>query len=69
MGTTLGIGLVLIGSMLHFSSLESRLVVHEVLIGVFMTLTTPVTYMLLVRAALHRDRAEGKDPGEPSKED
>lgn len=59
MGTTLGTGLVLIGSMLYFSSLESRLVVHEILIGVFMTLTTPVTYMVLVRAALHRDRAEG----------
>lgn len=65
MGTTLGIGLVLIGSMLYFSSLESRLVVHEILIGVFMTLTTPVTYMLLVRAALHRDRAEGRRAGPP----
>lgn len=62
MGTTLGTGLVLIGSMLWFSGLESRPVLHEVLIGVFMTLTTPVTYMLLVRAALHRDRLEGKDP-------
>ena len=62
MGTTLGTGLVLIGSMLWFSALESRPVLHEVLIGVFMTLTTPVTYMLLVRAALHRDRLEGKDP-------
>jgi multicomponent K+:H+ antiporter subunit G len=62
MGTTLGTGLVLIGSMLHFSGLEARPVLHEVLIGVFMTLTTPVTYMLLVRAALHRDRAEGRDP-------
>jgi len=27
-----------------------------------MTITTPVTYMLLVRAALYRDRAEGNDP-------
>jgi multicomponent K+:H+ antiporter subunit G len=62
MGTTLGTGLVLIGSMLHFSGLEARPVLHEVLIGVFMTLTTPVTYKLLVRAALHRDRAEGRDP-------
>jgi multicomponent K+:H+ antiporter subunit G len=62
MGTTLGIGLVLIGSMLYFSALESRLVVHEILIGVFMTLTTPVTYMLLLRAALHRDLAAGHDP-------
>ena len=62
MGTTLGTGLILIGSMLYFSALESRPVLHEVLIGVFMTFTTPVTYMLLVRAALHRDRLEGKDP-------
>jgi len=31
-------------------------VLHEILIGVFMTLTTPVTYILLGRAALRRDR-------------
>ena len=62
MGTTLGTGLVLIGSMLCFTALESRPVLHEALIGVFMTLTTPVTYMLLVRAALHRDKLEGRDP-------
>jgi multicomponent K+:H+ antiporter subunit G len=62
MGTTLGTGLILIGSLLYFSDLESRPVLHEILIGAFMTLNTPVTYMLLVRAALHRDRAEGSDP-------
>jgi multicomponent K+:H+ antiporter subunit G len=45
--------------MLYFSVLESRPVLHEILIGVFMTLTTPVTYILLGRAALRRD---GKDP-------
>ena len=60
MGTTLGTGLILIASMLYFTALESRPVLHEILIGVFMTVTTPVTYMLLVRAALHRDR---KDSG------
>jgi multicomponent K+:H+ antiporter subunit G len=62
MGTTLGVGCTLIGSMVLFSALESRPVLHEVVITVFMIVTTPVTYMLLVRAALHRDRAEGKDP-------
>ena len=62
MGTTLGTGLVLAASMLYFSGAESRPVLHELLIGAFMTLSTPVTYMLLVRAALHRDRAEGRDP-------
>ncbi|HET7597846.1 MAG TPA: monovalent cation/H(+) antiporter subunit G [Burkholderiales bacterium] len=62
MGTTLGTGLVLIGSMLSFGAFESRFVLHEILIGVFMTVTTPVTYMLLVRAAVHRDQLEGRDP-------
>lgn len=61
MGTTLGAGCILVASMLLFSVLESRLVLHEILITVFMVVTTPVTYMLLVRAAVHRDRAEGKD--------
>ena len=61
MGTTLGTGLILVGSMLHFSAVESRLVLHEILIGIFMTINTPVTYMLLVRAALHRDHAEGQN--------
>ena len=62
MGTTLGTGLILAGSILHFSALEGRPVLHEILIGVFMTVNTPVTYMLLVRAALRRDQAEGRDP-------
>lgn len=59
MGATLGAGLILIASMVLFSALELRPVLHEILIGLFMTVTTPVTYMLLVRAALHRDRDEG----------
>ncbi len=58
MGTTLGTGLILIASMLHFTAAESRPVLHEILIGLFMTVSTPVTYMLLVRAALHRDGGE-----------
>jgi multicomponent K+:H+ antiporter subunit G len=62
MGTTLGTGLMLIGSMLYFSALDARPVLHEALIGIFMTLSTPVTYMLLMRAALQRDRVEGRDP-------
>ncbi|MFO1363372.1 MAG: monovalent cation/H(+) antiporter subunit G [Burkholderiales bacterium] len=62
LGTTLGTGLVLIASLTLFSALQSRPVLHEILIGVFMTITTPVTFMLLVRAALHRDRSAGRDP-------
>jgi multicomponent K+:H+ antiporter subunit G len=44
--------------MLLFTALQSRLVLHEILIGVFVTLTTPVTLMLLVQAASWRDRSE-----------
>ena len=58
MGTTLGTALVLAGSMLYFSALHSHLVLHEILIGVFMTLTTPVTYILLGRAALRREHQD-----------
>lgn len=58
LGTTLGIGSTLIASMLLFTALESRPVLHEVLIGTFMVLTTPITFTLLVRAALFRDRHE-----------
>ena len=65
MGATLGAGLVLIGSMVFFSVEQSRPVLHEILIGAFMFISTPVTYMLLVRAALLRDRMEGHDPLEP----
>ena len=58
LGTTLGTGFVLTASMICFSALQSQPVVHEILIAIFVTLTTPVTLMLLVRAALFRDRAE-----------
>jgi multicomponent K+:H+ antiporter subunit G len=49
--------------MVFFTALEARPVVHEVLILVFVLITTPVTLMLLARAALYRDRAEGNDVG------
>jgi len=61
MGATLGTGLVLAACVVHFSDLQQRLVLHHMLIGVFMFVSTPVTYMILVRAALHRDAAEGHD--------
>jgi multicomponent K+:H+ antiporter subunit G len=61
LGTSGGAALVLIASMICFSVLNSRVVVHEILIFVFVTLTTPVTLMLLARAALYRDRTEGSD--------
>ena len=58
MGATLGMAFTLLGSMLYFTALESRPVLHEILIGLLMLLNTPVTYMLLGRAALHRDQVK-----------
>jgi multicomponent K+:H+ antiporter subunit G len=55
MGTTLGTALVLAGSMVYFGG-----ALHEILIAVFMTASTPVTYMLLGRAALRRDGKESE---------
>ena len=59
LGTSLGTGAIALASIVCFSMLGSRPVVHEILIGVFVTITTPVTLMLLARAALYRDRTEG----------
>jgi multicomponent K+:H+ antiporter subunit G len=59
LGATFGMGAILLGSALFFSVQGSRPVVHEILIAVFVTFTTPVTLMLLARAALYRDRIEG----------
>ena len=61
LGTTMGTFLVVAASITCFSVLHGRPVLHEILIGVFLTVTTPITLMLLVRAALYRDREEGSD--------
>lgn len=67
LGTTLGTGAILVGSMIFFTALGARPVLHEILIAVFVTVTTPVTFILLVRATRHRslDAAPPAPPGEP----
>jgi multicomponent K+:H+ antiporter subunit G len=61
LGTSWGTGAIVLASILCFSVLGSRLAVHEILIGIFVTVTTPVTLMLLARAVLYRERAEGRE--------
>jgi multicomponent K+:H+ antiporter subunit G len=58
LGTTGGAGSILIASIVFFSVVQSRLVLHELVILVLVVVTTPVTLMLLARAALYRDRTE-----------
>jgi multicomponent K+:H+ antiporter subunit G len=54
LGTTLGTGTILVASMLFFTTVESRLVVGEILIGVFVTITTPISFILLAKATRQR---------------
>jgi multicomponent K+:H+ antiporter subunit G len=64
LGTTLGMALILLASWLYFGSAQGRWLPRELLIAVFLTVTTPVTLILLARAALFRDRTEGSGPDE-----
>lgn len=59
LGTSWGTCAIMLASMLMFSLLNSRPVLHELIIGVFMMTTAPVTLMLLGRASLRRDRDRG----------
>jgi multicomponent K+:H+ antiporter subunit G len=58
LGTSWGTAGIVIASMILFSMTRDRAIVHEFLIGAFIMITTPVTLLLLGRAALHRDRVE-----------
>ena len=62
LGTTLGIGCIALASMIYFSALQARPVLHELLLVLFVLVTTPVTLTLLVRAALFREELE-RDAG------
>jgi len=61
LGTSWGIGALLLASLFYHSILEERLVIRELLITVFLLITTPVTLMMLARAALHRGSHEWRD--------
>jgi multicomponent K+:H+ antiporter subunit G len=64
LGTTLGTIFIATASMIYFSALGTRPVLHELLAIVFVATTTPITLMVLVRAARFRDGAENeRDPG------
>lgn len=64
LGSSMGMGLILLSSILYFSVARGHIVLHEILIAVFLTLTTPISLMLIVRAALARDRLE-RNPDVP----
>jgi multicomponent K+:H+ antiporter subunit G len=51
--TTLGVGSILLGSILYFST-RMGLSLHEVLISLFLFITAPVSAYLIARAAMQR---------------
>ena len=60
--TTLGIGAVLIASMVYFSVLERDLSVHELLIALFLFLTAPVTAQMMAKAFILSRRGSSEVP-------
>jgi multicomponent K+:H+ antiporter subunit G len=58
LGTTLGTVFVALASIVYFSVLQSRPVLHEILIVGLAAVTTPVALTVLVGAAQFRDTAE-----------
>src|SRR5690554_2182555 len=52
--TTLGVGCVLIASILYFSSKDESLHVHELLITLFLMLSAPVSAYMLAKAGVQQ---------------
>lgn len=61
---TIGTGCILMASILYFSVLQSRIIIHELIITAFVFMTAPVVSMMIMRSAVYRDlRAGKKDTG------
>ncbi|MHC5306049.1 monovalent cation/H(+) antiporter subunit G [Bartonella sp. LJL80] len=58
LGTSWGVGGIIIASIIYSTLVDHKLVVHELLLTIFLIVTTPVTLMLLSRASMHRDQSE-----------
>ncbi len=71
LGTSWGAAAILLASMLSWSWVQDRAVVHELVIGICVMVTTPVPLMFLGRAARHRARAlgDGRVPPTPPRPD
>lgn len=59
--TTLGVGGILIASMIFFPAVEGRYSAHELLITLFLFITAPITANMIAKAHLHR-QGSGIDP-------
>lgn len=56
--TTLGIGALLVASMVYFTAARGDFSVHELLIALFLFLTAPVSAQMLAKSHILRSREE-----------
>lgn len=56
--TTLGVGGVLIASMIYFAAFLGHVSFHELLITAFLFITAPITANFVAKAHMHRDVKE-----------
>jgi multicomponent K+:H+ antiporter subunit G len=59
--STLGLGALLLASIVAFTALEQSLSVHELLITLFVAITTPVSAQFVARAARRDASASSPD--------
>lgn len=69
LGTTLGMVSLVVASIIFWSFTQGFLALKDLLIGLFLTVTTPVTLILLARASAFRDRIEGNKDVPPDRDD
>lgn len=55
--TTLGVGSMIIGSMVFFSTRSESMSLHELLVVIFLFITAPVSAHIVAKAALHLNLA------------
>lgn len=60
LANTCGTWCVALGSIVYFSTLEGQLTLHAWVIVILLSITAPVTTVLLARAALFRKRLAGE---------
>lgn len=65
--TTLGLGCLLIGSVLFFQLHRGSWSSHELLITLFLFITAPISANLIAKVHLHRVRTAGADAGPAGK--
>ncbi len=66
LATTFGCWCMALASIVYFSALQSRWVLHAWLIAILLVITAPVTTTLLARAALFRKRAAEAGHADPA---